>query len=100
MTPRCGWSPRAARRTLPGVLRQDEATGLLDVAAVAADDEDPVHLRDRAVLELLYATGIRVGELVGLDVDDVDFGADVVTVMGKGAKERTRAVRASCARSR
>ena len=81
-------APRRTR-TLPGVLRQDEATGLLDVAAVAADDDDPVHLRDRAVLELLYASGIRVGELVGLDVDDVDFGADVVTVMGKGAKERS-----------
>ena len=68
-------APRRTR-TLPGVLRQDEATGLLDVAAVAADDDDPVHLRDRAVLELLYASGIRVGELVGLDVDDVDLGTD------------------------
>ncbi len=77
------------------MLRQDEVSGLLDVAAVAADDEDPIHVRDRAVLELLYATGIRVGELVGIDVDDVDFGADVVTVMGKGSKERTVPVRAS-----
>ena len=57
------------------MLRQDEVSGLLDVAAVAADDEDPIHVRDRAVLELLYATGIRVGELVGIDVDDVDFGS-------------------------
>ena len=81
-------APRRTR-TLPGVLRQDEASGLLELAAVAADDDDPVHRRDRAVLELLYATGIRVGELVGIDVDDVDFGADVVTVMGKGAKERS-----------
>ncbi len=59
-------------RTLPPVLAQRSAAALLDVAAVAADDDDPVHLRDRAALELLYATGIRVGELVGLDVDDVD----------------------------
>jgi integrase/recombinase XerC len=81
-------APRRTR-TLPGVLRQEEATGLLDVAAVAADDDDPIHLRDLAVLELLYASGIRVGELVGLDIDDVDFEADVVTVMGKGAKERS-----------
>jgi integrase/recombinase XerC len=81
-------APRRTR-TLPGVLRQDEASGLLELAAVAADDDDPVHQRDRAVLELLYATGIRVGELVGIDVDDVDFGADVVTVMGKGSKERS-----------
>jgi len=75
-------------QTLPGVLKQDEVTALLDVAAVAADDEDALHLRDRAMLELLYATGIRVGELVGLDLDDVDFGSKVVRVMGKGAKER------------
>ena len=76
-------------QTLPGVLKQDEMTTLLDVAAVAADDQDALHLRDRAILELLYASGIRVGELVGLDLDDVDFGSNVVRVMGKGAKERT-----------
>ncbi len=76
-------------QTLPPVLAQRDATALLDVAAVAADDADPVHLRDRAMLELLYATGIRVGELVSLDVDDVDLGANVVRVLGKGAKERT-----------
>ena len=76
-------------QTLPGVLKQDEMTRLLDVAAVAADDQDALHLRDRAMLELLYATGIRVGELVGLDIDDVDFGSNVVRVMGKGARERT-----------
>ncbi|XVX22139.1 tyrosine recombinase XerC [Actinomycetota bacterium] len=75
-------------KSLPGVLKQGEATSLLDVAAVAADDGDPVSLRDRAALELLYASGIRVGELVGLDIDDVDFDARVVRVMGKGAKER------------
>jgi integrase/recombinase XerC len=74
---------------LPEVLKKDEMTTLLDVAAVAADDQDALHLRDRAVLELLYATGIRVGELVGLDRDDIDFGSNVVRVMGKGAKERT-----------
>jgi integrase/recombinase XerC len=61
----------------------------MDVAAVAGDDEDPVHLRDRAALELLYASGIRVGELTALDVDDVDLGDRLVRVMGKGGKERT-----------
>ena len=76
-------------KTLPGVLKQDEMSALLAVAALAADDQDAVHLRDRAMLELLYASGIRVGELVGLDIDDVDFGSNVVRVMGKGAKERT-----------
>lgn len=76
------------QRALPDVLTRDGATAVLDVAAVAADDEDPIHLRNRAVLELLYATGIRVGELTGLDVDDVDRTNRVVRVLGKGRKER------------
>ncbi len=80
-------SPRR-ERTLPGVLAQAEAGALLDVAATATDDGDPVHLRDRAALELLYASAVRVGELVGLDVDDVDLDRRTVRVMGKGAKER------------
>ena len=81
-TPRTG-------RTLPGVLRQDEAAALLDVAGLAADDDSPTGVRDLAVLELLYASGIRVGELCGLDLDDVDRARRVVRVLGKGAKERT-----------
>lgn len=80
-------SPKRAR-TLPDVLTREGASAVLDVAAVAADDEDPIHLRNRAVLELLYATGIRVGELTGLDVDDVDRSRRVVRVLGKGRKER------------
>jgi integrase/recombinase XerC len=75
-------------RTLPPVLGQRSAVALLEVAAVVADDADPVHLRDRAALELLYGTGIRVGELVGLDVDDVDLDTRVVRVVGKGDRER------------
>lgn len=75
-------------RTLPDVLKQREASAMLDLAAVRADDADPVHVRDRAVLELLYATGIRVGELVSTDIDDVDLRERTVRVMGKGAKER------------
>ncbi len=74
---------------LPEVLRQGDATALMDVAALASDDQDPIHLRDRAALELLYASGIRVGELTSLDVDDVDLGGGVLRVMGKGGKERT-----------
>ena len=70
------------------MLAQRSAAALLDVAAVAADDDDPVHLRDRAALELLYATGIRVGELVGLDVDDVDRSDERPASVGKGDKER------------
>jgi integrase/recombinase XerC len=76
-------------RSLPGVLKQSEAAAVLDVAVIAADDGDPVHQRDLLVLELLYATGMRVGELVGLDVDDIDDGRRTVRVLGKGAKERT-----------
>nr|WP_202881337.1 tyrosine recombinase XerC [Pedococcus badiiscoriae] len=74
---------------LPEVLRQSDATALMDIAAVASDDQDPMHLRDRAALELLYASGIRVGELTALDIDDVDLDRAVVRVMGKGGKERT-----------
>jgi integrase/recombinase XerC len=80
-------SPKA-RHTLPPVLRQDEARDLIAAAAAAADDGSPVGLRDTAMLELLYATGMRVGELVALDVDDADRSRNVVRVFGKGRKER------------
>jgi integrase/recombinase XerC len=81
-------SPKT-RQTLPPVLRQDEAQELIAAAARLADDGSPVGLRDTAMLELLYATGVRVGELVALDVDDLDRGRNVVRVLGKGRKERT-----------
>jgi integrase/recombinase XerC len=54
-----------------------------------AAERDPVALRDHAMLELLYATGVRVSELCGLDLGVVDFPSRVVRVLGKGAKERT-----------
>ncbi|GAA4991899.1 tyrosine recombinase XerC [Actinopolymorpha pittospori] len=76
-------------RSLPGVLRQEEARALLEVAALASDDGSAVGCRDRAILELLYATGVRVGELVALDVDDLDESRRVVRVLGKGRKERS-----------
>jgi integrase/recombinase XerC len=81
-------SPKA-RQTLPPVLRQDEARELVEAAARTADDDSPTGLRDTAILELLYATGMRVGELVALDVDDLDPGRHVARVFGKGRKERT-----------
>ncbi len=81
-------SPKA-RQTLPPVLRQDEAAELIAAAARLADDGSPVGIRDTAMLELLYATGVRVGELVALDVDDLDRGRNVLRVFGKGRKERT-----------
>lgn len=75
-------------KTLPAVLRRREAEGLMQVAAVAADDGDPIRARDRAIVELLYATGIRVSELAGLDLDDLDLSERVLRVLGKGGKER------------
>ena len=81
-------SPKA-HKTLPAALGVEEARALLDAAAAAADDGSPKGVRDAAILELLYATGIRVGELCGLDVDDVDRGRRVIRVFGKGRKERT-----------
>lgn len=77
-------SPKTERR-LPRVLSQAEAAALVELPP----GDEPVGLRDRALLELLYATGIRVGELCALDVDDLDTGRRVVRVMGKGSKERT-----------
>jgi len=99
-----GWAQRTGRATsdpgaqlgspkahtsLPAALDVAEARALLEAAAVAADDGSAVGLRDVAVLEVLYATGIRVGELCGLDVDDVDHSRRVMRVFGKGRKERT-----------
>lgn len=81
-------SPKA-HRPLPPALDVAQARELLDVAAVHADDGSPVGLRDVAILELLYATGARVGEICGLDIDDVDRSRRVVRVFGKGRKERT-----------
>ncbi|NMO90013.1 tyrosine-type recombinase/integrase [Actinomycetospora sp. TBRC 11914] len=81
-------SPRAHHR-LPAVLRADQAAAALDNAARGAAERDPVALRDHLLLELLYATGIRVSELCGLDVDDVDDARRTLRVLGKGAKERT-----------
>ena len=76
-------SPKG-HRDLPAVLRPDQAEALVTAPAAG-----PAEHRDRLVLELLYATGIRVGELCGLDLADVDRGRRVVRVYGKGAKERT-----------
>ncbi|WP_433160005.1 tyrosine recombinase XerC [Kribbella sp. CA-247076] len=81
-------SPRP-HKSLPGVLGQADTRAVLDAAAVAADDGSPIGLRDLAIMELLYATGIRVGELCALDVDDIDTSRRVVRVLGKGRKERS-----------
>ncbi|HEX3707325.1 MAG TPA: tyrosine recombinase XerC [Mycobacteriales bacterium] len=77
-------SPRAERR-LPEVLRVDQAAAVMKEAAV---DRSATGLRDAAIVELLYATGARVSELCGLDVDDLDGERRTVRLFGKGAKER------------
>jgi integrase/recombinase XerC len=79
-------SPKRAHR-LPSVLTADQAVAVLDAASEAADS--PIGLRDLAILETLYATGIRVGELVGTDIDDIDMTRRTLRVLGKGGRERT-----------
>ncbi|MHA7144829.1 tyrosine recombinase XerC [Arthrobacter sp. TmT3-37] len=82
---------RAPKRTssLPAVLNQPQAATLLEGLDESARQGDPYELQRRAMLELLYATGVRVGELVGLDIDDVDMERRTLLVLGKGSKERT-----------
>ncbi|MER7505802.1 tyrosine recombinase XerC [Nonomuraea pusilla] len=75
-----------AVRPLPAVLDQEQAQAVLERPPDAAEPKD---LRDQAILELLYATGVRVSELCALDVDDVDRDRHVVRVLGKGRKERS-----------
>ncbi|MEJ7707490.1 MAG: tyrosine recombinase XerC [Nocardioidaceae bacterium] len=76
-------------RSLPSALSEREVRALLDAAATQAEERGSVGLRDVAIVELLYATGVRVGELTGLDVDDVDEERRIVRVLGKGSKERS-----------
>jgi integrase/recombinase XerC len=75
--------PKLAR-TLPRVLREEEAAALCELPPL----DDTRSARDRVVLELLYGSGLRVSELCGLDVADVDLGAGALRVMGKGRKQR------------
>lgn len=81
-------SPRK-RPALPALLDVTEAGTLLDAAGLGAAEGDPLALRDLLLLELLYGTGMRVAELCGLDVDDLDRSRRTVRVLGKGSRERT-----------
>jgi len=76
-------APKLPRR-LPSVVPKDALRALLD----APDADTPVGIRDRAILETLYATGIRVSELAGLRLERLDLRSGSATVMGKGSKER------------
>jgi integrase/recombinase XerC len=73
---------------LPRVLSRDQIDAILAALADRAAADDPVALRDLAIVELLYASALRVSELTGLGVGDVDLGRLTVRVLGKGAKER------------
>ena len=73
---------------LPAVMNVDDVAIMLNLAKERCDDGNPVHLRDWVAAELLYATGMRVGELARVDVAHVDLANRLVRVVGKGDKER------------
>ncbi|HXF36804.1 MAG TPA: site-specific tyrosine recombinase XerD [Actinomycetota bacterium] len=82
--PSAGVARPRVGRSLPRPLSRGEVARLLD----GPRDPSPAGLRDRAILELLYGSGLRISELVGLDVDDVDLEEGSVRVLGKGGRER------------
>ena len=73
---------------LPRVLSRDQMNGILERVQQRADTGDAIAIRDHAIIELLYASALRVSELTGLGLGDVDLGRLTVRVLGKGAKER------------
>lgn len=79
-----GLSPLKPDRRLPEFLDQEDCLDLMEVPR----RDSPLGLRDRALLEVLYAAGLRVSELVGLDLNNLDLSGGEIRVMGKGAKER------------
>lgn len=80
--------PPTPSRRLPKSLSLDEVLALLDAAGGDGEADGPLTLRNRALLELLYSTGARISEAVGLDIDDIDTQARSVLLHGKGGKQR------------
>ena len=80
--------PPTPSRRLPKSLSIDEVLALLDGAGGDTESDGPLTLRNRAMLEVLYSTGARISEAVGLDIDDVDTHARSVLLRGKGGKQR------------
>jgi integrase/recombinase XerC len=82
-------TPKGAR-TLPNVLNiADAATAMDSMATRVAEEDGPISKRDCAMLEILYASGARVSELCGLDLEDIDYQRQTIRVLGKGNKERS-----------
>ena len=82
-------TPKGAR-TLPDVLTVADASLAMDAMAARVGEEvGPISKRDAAMLEILYASGARVSELCGLDLEDIDYARQTIRVLGKGNKERT-----------
>jgi integrase/recombinase XerC len=75
-------------KTLPRIMTEEEMNNFLNRVAEAVKSGEPMMRRDRAILELLYASGLRVSELADLDLRSVNFGDNMVLVRGKGRKER------------
>lgn len=80
-------SPKASR-TLPKVVSRESLAMVFDSLLQKATDDNPQGVRDLLAVELLYASGARVSELVGLDLESIDYSRNIMRVMGKGAKER------------
>jgi integrase/recombinase XerC len=86
--PAAGVSTPKLEKKLPRIMTEEEMNTFLDRVADAAQTGDPAILRDRAIMEMLYASGLRVSELAGLDLRSVNFGDSFVLVRGKGDRER------------
>lgn len=80
--------PPTPSRRLPKSLTLDEVVSLLEAAGGDRESDGPLTLRNRALLEVLYSTGARISEAVGLDIDDVDTESRSVLLRGKGGKQR------------
>ena len=91
-------SPRPDK-TLPRVLAADQTAEILHNLEVGAEEEDPIALRDLAMVEFMYGTGVRVSELCRLNIGDLDFARQTVTILGKGNKQRVVPFGASAARA-
>ena len=80
-------SPKASR-TLPKVVSRESLSMVFEALQQKATEDNPQGVRDLVAVELLYASGARVSELVGLDLESIDYSRNIMRVMGKGAKER------------